>query len=205
MTGSGRAFEAGFTLVEMLVALVAGGLLMAAVTWMIATLGTAWRLSLEARDDLEVSEVTKRVLTQLIEQAYPAEGQEVVLRGETQAMAFTAIAPLALGAGETVRVEVRRTPDAVLAVILTPQRGVRGGPVEVRLMEAVTDVVFRYGRMTADGLKWSNGWAGKAMPRVVEITILRQGGSLPLRLVVEPRLTVDPRCGFDPVSLGCRL
>ncbi len=204
MTRTLPSNEAGFTLVEMLVSLVASALLLTTLTWVVATVASQWRQSEAIADAQENWVTTSRTLVQLIEMAQPGQSAGG-LEGTAQSFSVLTLAPLATGEDALVQATVSLADSGTLALHLTPLAG-NGQLPSALLLDGLETVRLRYARMSAQGLVWVADWSPRdRLPAAVEMTVEPQGGPAPLRLIARPRLTVDPRCGLDPVTLECRM
>ena len=101
-TPSRRSAEHGFTLVELLVALVAGSMLLASLSWTLTSLGRELRASRLAEPTAR-ADAAAPVLAGLIEQMFPAGKDEAAIVAEPRHLAFATLPPAALGAVGPVR------------------------------------------------------------------------------------------------------
>lgn len=189
----------GFTLIEMIIALALIGMALAIG---FAALHLAAR-SMESTDrlveELETMRVTYTVMQRQLSQARPLRDvpaqRQVSFHGEGQQLDFVAPAPLQ---GERLvglyRYRLRFVPaGAAMDLLLEYQpyapdaaRAWQGTVEAERLVEGIRAGEFSYygiGRDEAEG--WQPRWNGEErLPRLVRITLLREGGAEPLELVV---------------------
>ena len=200
-TPSWRSAQQGFTLVELLAAMIAGSLILATLSWTVTSLARELRASTLAEPRQKLSDVAP-ALTRLIEQAQPTAKGEAKIVATQKRLAFTTAPPTALGAAGSVRAEFMVRPaqggeglfarfaPAVSGAALSP-----GATAEFPIVEGYRSISFGY-QMPKDpeaGLP----------PRLVTISLTDQSGRT-TRLSAAPRLTATGGCRFDPVSMACR-
>ncbi len=188
-----RAETAGFTLLEMLVALVVFGLLMAGVAQAMRYGMTAWTAETRRAAAPETAAAVDAALRRLIEQASPD-----TFTGEPGQMSFTAPLPAGSGlADPQADMALLVAPGDRLTLRYTPHpAGVRlGPPVAARsevLLEDVTSIRARYLVSQPDGsIAWSDHWSGTGLPLLVRIGFRFAGAETWPDLVVAP-------AGMDP-------
>jgi general secretion pathway protein J len=224
-----NARSRGFTLVEMMVALVLVSLMSVAML-------QAYRFSQRAlgqitRVDGGVREVAdvQRLLRRLIEQAYPfevrqAEGKQRVARGmsgDVSRFAMSAPAPAtsgsvgmyryAFGVGEGTDAGKFEVTWALDRNGATPGDG--DAARREMLLEGVESISIAYLELVERGdgtmeLNWRNEWLDRdALPALVRVRVDFGPGDSRLwpELVVAPRITADANCVFDVVSQMCRM
>lgn len=190
----GEGVEAGFTLVEVLAALVAGALLLVTIGWSFSSVA---RL-LPADPSEERAERLTRVaprIEALIEQAQPSE-----FEGRPDSLSAIVPPPLAAGPVGPLRLRLIVRNEAAgksLFAAFEPQSPDVRWPAaarEIRLAEGYRDIRFDY---LHDG-----GPADRVLPRLVTISF--DDGRAVRRISATPRLDSDGSCRFDPVSMTCR-
>lgn len=193
--------EHGFTLVELLAAMVAGSLILATLSWTLATLGRELGASklAEPRHQLDAA---APMLTGLIEQMQPVHGNDRKYVARPRDMEFVTSPPAALGAVGAVRasLEVRRERKGdSLYARFAPQEASDNFPTAARserlLAEGYRSIGFDY-------LMPPRGEEGLP-PKLVTISLTDSGGRT-TRIAAAPRLTAGGDCRFDPVSMTCR-
>jgi general secretion pathway protein J len=211
--------EAGFTLVELLVALSVLGLLAVAITGGIDFGRRAWERSDQVASRFESEQLTLDALGDWIEGAhlfkditgdrrvtYPLVGREESLTLST---------PLYRDGmrDELYRVAVfRDNAQATLNAAWTEDRSGQVNPEDDpdakrrSLMRDVSALQFRYFEpgLNASRGRWVESWQGKRdLPRAIEIS-LTMGDGRNRTIVARPRMTREADCIFDPVSRDCR-
>lgn len=192
--------EQGFTLVEVLFALVAGSLLLVVLGWAIRGLEDQYRRH-QATSDAEKVDAIASFLTAEVGRAQPpATG--AAFAGEATALTLTVPPPRALGAIGPVRLTLTVRDDKIgKALVAHFASAVAGqalaGAVQhpVILADGFRDIRFDYLRRATD--------PPTALPRLITVQFTSQDGTV-LPLDVEPRLTMAADCIFDPISQTCR-
>lgn len=183
--------EGGFTLVELLAAMVAGSLLLASLSWIVGSFGRELRAAEVGQEKAHVLRVSDR-LRELVEGAL----LDATVTEQDRLKAMVA-PPQSLGAVGPVEMEL-----AVERTGKTEALFSRFGSDTQALDPAVTEK-----RMLVGGFKSISFEYGEARPRglpktiSIALTDLRDQTS---RIVLEPRIDSDGSCRFDPISMTCR-
>lgn len=178
--GGNRA-DTGFTLLEILVALVVLGFLMVALTQGVQFGLQSWRAQariLTERGDLDVTDRTVRTLIARLDPGSPAE--PALVRGDTRSLSFTTELPRAAGALPTRRADVTLTTDAGhrFAMLWVPHIRTWIGPPRVPeradLLTGVDHVEFSYWQKdgTQGAGTWVPTWRGREPPALVRIHVV---------------------------------
>lgn len=186
--------EAGFTLVEVLVVLVAGSLLMVSLSWVLQGAARDFRQAVSAdaqsprTDGLET-------LARLIEGAQPGATQGADSFNSNE-VGYIVETPTALQTPGSARLTLSvrgNSGDRQLVAELQPLSGdgPSGMPVESILLSGVSGLELDVGTASRAGLPG---------PLTLEF---EQGGKQH-KLIFRPRITADGICRFDPISLACR-
>ena len=193
--------ERGFTLVEVLAALVVGGLLIAELGWTMGGLGD----ELHARPkhpELAAVRVIAPPLSALLTGALPPTPGGAGFDGDRDYLKFHTAPPAALGAIGPMTAELRVRATATgrgLFLQLTPD--MRGdhlpGAVtdERRLADGFAEIDFSYETRPRPN--------AATLPRLITISFTAKDGRT-AKIVAAPRLTSDGNCRFDPISMACR-
>ena len=213
--------EAGFTLVEALVALSLVGLITLVAFSGLRLAGDAW-----ARTDRQ-SQVAGAVasaqafLRQAIEQAYPGlhatpgAPTEMTFRGEATAMELSAPVPYDLSAGGRHRILITlAVEEKSLAIAWSPERGQKAAgagsswPRQATLMTGLQSVNFSYfGQARGEPqARWHREWVGQpVLPSLVRVEA-KLADSLARWPILDaaPRADVDATCVLDLLSRRCR-
>jgi len=186
-----RRGEAGFTLLEMLVALVVFGLLMAGVAQAMRYGMTAWSAETRRAAAPETMSAVDAALRRLIEQASPG-----TMTGGPDELAFTGRLPAGSGLADPLaNLAILVTPADGLELRYTPHpAGVRIGPKPAprteTLLEDVAGIHVGYLTSQPDGsAAWSDHWTGGGLPVLVRIDFTFSGPMDWPALVVAPAAT----------------
>jgi hypothetical protein len=181
--------------------MVAGSLLLASLSWTLASLGRELAASRQAepRQRLAASAAT---LAGLIEQAIPPAQSDPAIVAEPRRLVFATVPPAALGAVGPVRATLTVRAGArgeTLYARFEPTDAAAGFPAAIRadrpLIEHYRHIGFEY--------RMPEGKDSRLPPRLVTIRLVDTEGR-PASIVAAPRLTAGGDCRFDPVSMTCR-
>lgn len=215
--------DAGFTLLETLVALALLGLMSLLVFALLKTSGTVWARiddrSTITGDRLRVQEFLREVITA----TYPAvvkrpDGSSLVaFRGTAGSLELASVLPqsAAIGGFQRIRIWVAESEgNRRLMLAWRPERNDyhfgagTGSDNESILIEHVAALALAYyGRLRGQPREaWHNEWRDQAgLPRLVRVGFRGGAGepSLP-DMIAAPRIDVDATCVLDPLTKGCR-
>jgi general secretion pathway protein J len=211
-----RNRDAGFTLVEVLIALALAGAL-AAMLYQGLRLGhRAWTaLSARAAAVDEIG-VAHRLIRQVIDQAYPlpaptALGFEVDFRGEARGVLFWTPPPdiwAYPGGLIQARLQIRERDgrrDLVLALSESLDDATR--TEEISLLRDIADLTIAYyGQAGREG-RWNASWRNRpTLPQLIRLRVSFAEGDRRVwpELVVAPKIDLDTECVIDPLTLRCR-
>jgi general secretion pathway protein J len=180
--------DAGFTLLEMLVALVVFGLLMAGIAQAMRYGMTAWSAETHEAATRETMSAVDGALRRLIEQASPD-----TLTGTPDGLSFTAPLPAGSGLADPLAdVAILVAPDHRLALRYAPHPagmplGPQPAPQTEYLLEGVTAIHAEYLANQPDGsTSWSGNWSGAGLPLLVRIDFTFSGTTTWPALVAAP-------------------
>lgn len=213
--------NAGFTLVELLVALLLFSLLSVALFGSIRAGTGAWSRAASLADESDHGLHAQDLLRHLIENAYPlylsdnAKSGHVDFAGNDSSLSFLSVAPMALGNGGRSRINlaVERHDDRVdLLFESTPELAIVNDKTEKArkpLLTGATALAFSYfGKTPKDhSTTWQNNWANRAeLPRLIRIEAHFQANDehdWP-EFIVVPRIMADVRCVLDQITTSCQ-
>jgi general secretion pathway protein J len=212
-----RNGEAGFTLVEVLVALAVTSLL-AGLLYQGLRLGNRAWLALSARaaaaDEVMVAH---GLLRQVLDQAYPlpaptAQGYQVDFQGQVKEIVFWTPPPdiwAYPGGIIQARLQLRNADgrrDLVLALsedLADPRR-----TEQVILLRGIADIAMEYfGAVGTAVPAWRGNWQGQpALPQLVRLRVAFADKDRRIwpDFVVAPKVDLDTECVMDPLTQRCR-
>jgi general secretion pathway protein J len=222
--------EAGFTLVELLVALTVLALLVPLVFGGFRFGVRTWT-RVDGIDAAGEVEIARAFLRRQIESAYPAfiaadpSALRVDFAGRRDRLAFLAPTPAAAGSAGMSRFTLHLAAadnrdggdkrQRRLVMTWRPEFGdatalhAAGQPPDTILVDGVArlDMAYFGAVSRSEPADWHAEWSGRLrLPSLVRIRLVFAPGD-PRRwpdLVVAPMITVDATCLYDPLSKSCR-
>jgi general secretion pathway protein J len=176
--------DTGFSLIEVIVALVVLGFLLAGLAQATRFGIAAWGLETRMAENAASLERMDRVLRRLIEQASPpAAADDKPFTGQEHRMVFMTLLPnepeaepyrraqVSVGVNDHHKLVLRWQPHPVAMLV-----GVQPSMQEVVLADGMERIDFAYRQAAADGGKWSKTWADSGLPSVVQIHFVLSSG-----------------------------
>ena len=193
--------DPGFTLVEVLTALVAGGLLLAALGYVVG--GLAQDLGAADRNaTLHQIEAVAPRLSEMITAAIPPARNDDVLVTRPDLLVMTVPPPQSLGTVGPLRLTLGAEPQngvqALVARVVALDPDIRLPPSVTAPQTLVTGLKalsFRY--------QARRNPIGRALPALVTIVFTDGRGRI-YPLIAAPRIDVSAACQLDQVSMTCR-
>jgi len=189
-----RRGQAGFTLLEVLVALVVFGMLMMGLVQGLRLGVTAWQaqsVTLAKRGDVEAAD---RTLRTLIERMDPGgvSGRPANFKGTSHSLVFTTTLPEAADTLVSRAAVVTLTVDDrnQLQLLWLPNYRYRLGPVpppeRVTLMSDVDHIEMSYWHDPKAG--WQSDWSAIVLPKLIRIRMVftRASGRVGYDIVIMP-------------------
>jgi general secretion pathway protein J len=214
--------DAGFTLVEILVAVALTGLLSSLIFGGIGFGARAWtkveRRTIEGADISVVQGVLRRTIAAAFPSFASSDPTDGSIAFDGDGVSLTLVAPLpaAIEAGVLARerffvAQNGGAPALFMGWHLDLPSSDEGTPPAeetVLLLDHVRRVRFDYFGPPDDMQYpiWQEAWTGRlSLPQMVRVRIERDDSRLPPwpELVSQPRATT-PACVYDPVDAGCR-
>ena len=189
MTGRPTA-QAGFTLLELLVALVVFGFLVAGLAQGTRFGLQAWATQTRGIDAHAGLDAADRTLRQFLAAMAPGSPQDPPnIVGTAHSLRFTTVLP-AVTASREADVVLVVDPRAGLVLRWTPHRhavplGPPPAPQQVELLPGVQRLDLAYWRADGQG-GWLDGWAGRDPPALVRIRLVFANGRHWPAVVVAP-------------------
>jgi general secretion pathway protein J len=209
--------QAGFTLVEALVAVTLLGLLSIALTRGLRFGVDAWARGSAHSDQLSRTTVVQGLLRRVMGEAYPyfLFNRHVDFEGTSESLAFLASAPVVLGASGRSRFRLSIAKhDGLSDLVMTSQAELAAAdaPAAIEkktLLAGTAFIEFAYfGKWRSEAnAQWHDRWTGQsALPQLVRIQVRFPEGDTRLwpDLVIAPRITVDIGCVYDMLTKQCR-
>jgi general secretion pathway protein J len=216
-----RRSRAGFTLVEVLVALLLFSLLSLALFASVRVDATAWVRATAHADESDHRLHAEDLLRHLITNAYPLflsgdpTSRHVDFAGSKTSLNFLSSPPMALGTGGRSRIvlAVEQQHDRVdLMLESNPELAVenpQAGAVRRPLLSGASAVAFSYfGRTPSDrSAGWRDDWTAQPeLPRLIRVEVrfpADDGRDWP-DLIVAPRIRADVGCVLDRLTMRCQ-
>lgn len=213
--------EAGFTLVELLVALALFSLLTGLLFDNVRFALRAWRSTSTSTAQFERSMIAQDLLRRTIGNLYPmmitnnGTQPQIDFEGMNEKISFLGNAPIALSAGGRFRfnVLVERTQEqADLVMVSAPELADSSDRSTTRrtlLLSGIAWAEFSYFGETAPArkLQWNESWTKQSdVPRLVRLRVGFRSGDTRLwpDLLVAPRILADVNCIYGPITMRCR-
>lgn len=219
--GELRHGEAGFTLLELLIAMTLLGLLMVLLFGGLRFGARVWERSEAHTTDLDDIRIAQTFIRSEIEQAYPLLvladplHPHIDFDGAADAVRFLASAPTGIASAGRVHIDLRAVSQdggTVLMVKARPELSWDDTPgathAEV-LLTGVRSLSFSYfGSENPDApARWQDIWTNRLhLPRLVRLRVAFEPGDKRIwpELVIAPRIAVDINCLYDPLTKACR-
>jgi general secretion pathway protein J len=215
-----RRREAGFTLLELIVALTLLGMISLALFGSFGFGATVWRRGRTSESNIEATALAEGTVRQALAGIYPMRSSDdpanprLLFDGAADRLSFLAASPQALGSGGLARFTLAveaGAKGARLTIAAAPElaRDEEAGVPPSLLADGLAHADFAYWGVTGTDAApdWHSSWiAARALPDLIRIRASFPPGD-PRHwpdLVVAPRITVDEACLFDPRTLHCQ-
>jgi len=196
-----RASSAGFTLVELLIAMAVGSLLLGALGWTIASLGRELQASQRGASVKQVEAITPALVT-LLESAMLPDSKDIEFDVEPHRLEAV-VAPLAiLGSVGPVHLTLTaRRVEQGMALFAKMEPVLRGRSLPKAAQQDVQLASgFRNIRFEADEDDDANSGT---LPSLVKINFT-DAHDQETTIAAIPRINSSTACRFDPISMACR-
>lgn len=216
-----REGEAGFTLLELLIAMTLLGLLMALLFGGLRFGARVWERSKEHTTGMDDVRIAQALIRTGIEQTYPLFlltdpiHPHMDFNGEPEALSFLATAPVGIAAAGRAHFDLRTTPSdgsAALIIRVRPELAWdddQNATHQETLLAGLRSLKLSYyGYETQGGTaQWADRWTDRFhLPELVRVEVAFEPGDTRVwpDLVVAPRIAADVDCLYDPLTKGCR-
>jgi general secretion pathway protein J len=212
--------EAGFTLVELLVALALFSLLVTLLFDNVRFGLHAWQRGNAHVEQVEHSMISQDLVRRLIGNLYPMAVTEngqprIEFDGSKDAVSFLGNAPIVANAGGRFRFRFsveRRQDRTDLMMSSTPELADPQDASMTTRTVLISDIdlaEFSYlGEVAAARrAQWSDSWSKRSdVPRLVRVRVAFRSGDARVwpELLVAPRIAADVSCIYDPITMRCR-
>lgn len=214
-----NAHPAGFTLLELLIALTLLGLLMLILLGGLRFSVQAWHRSQTRSDQITTLHSAGAAIERLLAQAQPAYAAQdptdptIDFAGSADAVTLVAPLPDAIDPGILARQHLGLAPTATgLALVLTWRLDLPGPDAApppattAILLDDVRSLRLRYwGAVQPNTAEtWQDRWQGLSrLPKLISVEIQR-GDDTRLAFMVAPQVTSSPACRYYPIGPMCQ-
>lgn len=213
--------DAGFTIVEMLVALALFGVLATVLFSNLSVALKAFQSGSAHALHAENRMIAQDLLRRTIRDAYPLfllDGRNrphVDFTGGSESMSFLANAPMVVEDGGRHRfnlfIDRRHNKNNLVLTSVAELTNHADNPTTARtvVVDDIDSVLFSYFGTTIVGQapQWHDEWVQQnELPKLIRIQVAFPAHSARLwpDLIVAPRVSVDVSCTYDPVTTRCR-
>ncbi|HXY99648.1 MAG TPA: prepilin-type N-terminal cleavage/methylation domain-containing protein [Stellaceae bacterium] len=216
--GESAKGAAGFTLLELLVAMTLLGLLTVLLFGGLKFGARAWARGEAHSAGAEEVRFVQQLLRRELEESYPfflatdPLDPHVTFEGETQSLTFLAPAPQSLGVAGRARITLRAVAGEggeKLVILARPELAFGDDASAEVLIDGLEALSFSYygAEGASDPPQWHDRWSDRRdFPKLIRVAARFPAGDARRwpDLVVAPRIDVDLGCGYDPLSKSCR-
>jgi general secretion pathway protein J len=227
MTGSGQMAErgvgneAGFTLVELLVALALFSLLVTLLFDNVRFGLQSWQHGSAHAEHFERTMISQDLLRRVIGNTYPmlvadsGTQPRIDFDGTKDTVSLLGTAPIAASGGGRFSFKIfaeRRQDRTDVIMSATPELANPNDSsmtTKTLLLSDIDRVEFSYlGEAPSERVaQWNDNWTKRSdLPRLVRVRVAFRSGDARLwpELLIAPHITADVSCIYDPMTMRCR-
>jgi general secretion pathway protein J len=179
-----RQAQAGFTLLELLAALVVLGLLFVAIVQGVQFGLSAWQIQVRTIGEQGSLSGVDRTLRTMIERADPGGflQRQPAFDGTTRSLSFTTVLPIGARFAQPADVMLRTDDAHRLILLWLPHYSDPIGPARIPersvLLDGVDHIEISYWQVGSGsgGGVWRSAWNGPVLPQLVRIRIVFPAG-----------------------------
>jgi len=209
--------EAGFTLLELLVAMTLLAFLSVGLMAGLRTGANIWQKAQDKNLDTNAMRVAQKTLADNLGRAYPKlvvvspEESHIDFDGTKDSMTFLSTA--ASGTGHIMRDTLTAQSNGkelVLAISATPELGTGGAPIWSKpLLRHLAAIEFSYFGAAGEEKQpaWHETWRNQhALPHLIRVRVVLAGaGTTPWpEMLIEPHIAADADCIYDALTKFCQ-
>ncbi|MGA7676545.1 MAG: prepilin-type N-terminal cleavage/methylation domain-containing protein [Rhizomicrobium sp.] len=208
MTSMPSHSSAGYTLIELVVAMLLLGILSLAVANGVHFGARVWERSQDDTMAANRADTSQNVLRELLSQAMPRfRGEYVTFVGEPTTLTFDCVAPLAFAGNGLAHASLsvkQEQGDTQLVLRLSSVINTRLVK-EAVLADGLGALRFSYLDASEKKPTWLAYWRDRdRLPDAIRITAGEGSATQWPQMIIRPVLSESADCEFDPVSLKCR-
>lgn len=214
------AFDAGFTLLELLIALTLLSMITLVILGALGIGARVWERTSEEQSTIEETTLARNFLRRWIEQAYPLFDRSdplrpvVVFQGTSERLDLVAPVPAGIAQGGLAQYSISVQPiggEGHLVVSFRHERADNGASLHPSsiLLENVSVVRWSYfgAQRFGEPDTWHDSWTDRSnLPRLVRLSIEFPAGDSRNKIEVEaaPKVRVPADCEYNPLTQSCR-
>ncbi len=206
MTASLQHPESGYSLVELVVALLLLGMIAIAVESGLQFGARVWQRSQQSIGSSHQLDSAQSVLRTLLSHSVPRlNGAYVTFVGEPTALSFDAFPPQAYQSHGYVRVSLSVTRDGPTEKIVLAMQSLvdESAKKQAVIVDGLKGVRFAYLDNSGGSSTWLSYWRDRRrLPDAVRV-ITDDPSQWPT-LIVRPLISQSSDCALDPVTMTCR-
>jgi prepilin-type N-terminal cleavage/methylation domain-containing protein len=208
MKEAGWQSDDGFTLIELVIAMLLLGLIALAVESGLHFGTRVWERSQQSAKSANMIDMGQTILREILSQAIPRfKGEYITFSGEPSTLEFDCIPPQAFAENGTTHASLSITEETEEDDVILKVNSIIN-PAAVRkatLIRGVNGLRFSYLDASGKIPVWLSYWRDRnRLPDAIRIATDDQSSSRWPTLIIRPFLSQGSNCVLDPVSMKCR-